>query len=389
MTVDSADNKKINPLPNGWQTFALRFVVVMSVLLIVLPTLPALISNLVYSFSGASPKIYWYLSRASGFVTLTILWVSMSLGLGITNKMARLWPGAPTAFAMHQFTSLLGLAFSAYHALVLMGDHFVDFSLPRLMVPFSVEYQTFWVGLGQVCFYMWLLVVISFYFRQRIGQKAWRLIHYVNFAVYAMGFLHGLKSGTDSHDLWAVGYFVLSGLSIMFLLGSRVNEVLLQKKVSLVAVTFSQLASLAERFKTAARTVSQIKINLPSASLLWEQARKSIPSRKTTTERLLEQIEDSPSQDMTFEPRSTGRGSTENSPVEILEGTFQGRKFRVRIFKEPAENPTSDVEADPEAESKQQRLKILSENLRDTLQNVPAEPLAADGQSTSRIFLED
>lgn len=46
----------------------------------------------------------------------------MVLGLGITNKMARLWPGAPTAFAIHEYVSLLGL--------VLMGDHFVDFSLP-------------------------------------------------------------------------------------------------------------------------------------------------------------------------------------------------------------------------------------------------------------------
>src|SRR5512147_2522399 len=109
MIVNNAENTKLNQTSTGLQTFVFRFVVVTAILLVAIPTLPTLISNLVYSFSGASPKIYWYLSRASGFVTLSILWVSMALGLGITNKMARMWPGAPTAFAMHQFTSLLGL----------------------------------------------------------------------------------------------------------------------------------------------------------------------------------------------------------------------------------------------------------------------------------------
>ena len=40
----------------------------------------------------------------------------MALGLGITNKMARLWPGAPAAFALHEYVSLLGLAFAVFHA---------------------------------------------------------------------------------------------------------------------------------------------------------------------------------------------------------------------------------------------------------------------------------
>src|SRR5512141_465609 len=144
-------NEKEMIQPNGspLQSWVFRFVAVIALSLIIIPILPMLISNLAYSFSGEKPKIYWYLSRASGFVTLTILWAAMAMGIGITNKMVRLWPGAPTAFSVHQYTSILGLAFAAYHGLVLMGDHYTDFSLPRLVTPFSIAYKTFWIGLGQ------------------------------------------------------------------------------------------------------------------------------------------------------------------------------------------------------------------------------------------------
>ncbi|HSB00901.1 MAG TPA: hypothetical protein VLE49_09650, partial [Anaerolineales bacterium] len=202
MSIDQSENTKAGETLFGLQRYLMRFIAVVTVLLILIPLLPGLLSNLAYSFSGEAPKLYWYLSRSAGFVALTILWASMVLGLGITNKLARRWPGAPAAFAIHEYVSLLGLAFAVYHGLVLMGDHFVDFSLPRLLMPFSIEYETFWVGLGQLGFYVWAIVTASFYVRRLIGQKTWRLIHFINFATYTMGVLHGLLSGTDSGVNW-------------------------------------------------------------------------------------------------------------------------------------------------------------------------------------------
>jgi DMSO/TMAO reductase YedYZ heme-binding membrane subunit len=202
------------------QPALLRFTGIIVALLLIIPLLPGLISNLAYSFSGPAPRIYWYLSRSAGFV-------------GLTNKMARRWPGAPTAFALHEYVSLLGLAFALYHGLILLGDHFVDFSLPRLMVPFSIQYKTIWVGLGQLAFYVWILAVMSFYVRRRIGQKTWRLIHYVNFATYIMGFLHGIFSGTDSNFTWARGYYWVSGGILLILLAYRLYDSPLKNKLSL------------------------------------------------------------------------------------------------------------------------------------------------------------
>ncbi|MCJ7432540.1 MAG: hypothetical protein MUO77_03540, partial [Anaerolineales bacterium] len=76
---------------------------------------------------------------------LSLLWLSMALGLGITNKMARLWPGAPATFAIHEYVSLLGMAFALFHALVLLGDHYINFTFAQMLVPFAtVDYRPFW-----------------------------------------------------------------------------------------------------------------------------------------------------------------------------------------------------------------------------------------------------
>ncbi|MBK9924097.1 MAG: hypothetical protein IPP66_02290 [Anaerolineales bacterium] len=195
--------------------------------------LPIWMPNMAGSLAGESPKVYWYLSRATAFVSLTILWISMALGLGMTNKMARLWPGAPAAFAIHEYVSLLGLAFALFHGLILLGDHYINFTVAQVFTPFStVDYRPTWVGLGQVSFYIWLFVALSFYVRSMIGQKTWRVIHYLSFAMYIMGLVHGLFGGTDSSANWAQWYYWISGGSLLFLLIHRIVNSIFEKATS-------------------------------------------------------------------------------------------------------------------------------------------------------------
>jgi predicted ferric reductase len=205
------------------QTFLL-FMMAMAVgLLVAVVLLPTWMPNLAFSLGGEEPKAYWYLSRATAFISLSLLWVSMALGLGVTNKMARFWPGTPAAFAIHEYVSLLGLAFAMFHALVILGDKYISFTLLQLLTPFSTfNYKPFWVGLGQVGFYIWALVALSFYIRPTIGQKTWRLLHYLSFGMYFMGLLHGIFSGTDSSAVWAQQYYWFSGASLLFLFFVRV-----------------------------------------------------------------------------------------------------------------------------------------------------------------------
>src|SRR6185369_2460386 len=123
----------------------------------------------------------------------------------------------------HQHASLLGLAFALFHALVLMGDHYINYSLAQVLTPFaSTEYRPLWVGLGQIGLYMMALVGLSFYVRGVTGHRFWRLIHYLSFAVFLLGLAHGVGSGTDTTTAWARGMYWASGGSLLFLMIYRV-----------------------------------------------------------------------------------------------------------------------------------------------------------------------
>ena len=185
--------------------------------------LPAWLPGLTASLLGPEPKAYWYLSRSSAFVSFVCLWLSMAFGLLITNRLSRLWPGAPATVDLHQFFSLLGLAFGLFHALILLGDRFIGYTPLTLLVPFAGgEYRPLWVGLGQVGFYLTLIVSLSVYARKRIGQKNWRRLHYASFLCFVLVLAHGILSGTDGASLWARAIYWIAGGSTLFLTAYRI-----------------------------------------------------------------------------------------------------------------------------------------------------------------------
>lgn len=176
--------------------------------------LPLLLPALAGSLAGAEPKAAWFLARSSGLVAYVLVWLTTLLGLLITGRLARLWPGGPLAFELHQHTSLLGLGLALFHALVLLGDRYIGYQLWQIATPFAgAAYRPLWVGLGQIGAYLLALVGLSFYMRPWIGLRAWRLVHGLSFAVFALVLAHALQSGTDSAALgllyWASGASVL------------------------------------------------------------------------------------------------------------------------------------------------------------------------------------
>ncbi len=191
---------------------------------------PIWLPGLANSLLSAEPKAYWYLARSSGFVAYGLLWLAMIFGLLITSRTARLWPGGPVAFDLHQHASLLGLAFALFHGLILLGDTYIQADLGQLLVPFAYTgYQPLWVGLGQVGFYIMLIVSLSFYLKGVLGRTAWRIIHMLSFAMFAANEAHGVLSGSDSDTLWAQQIYWGSAGSVLFLTLYRVLVVRLRR----------------------------------------------------------------------------------------------------------------------------------------------------------------
>ena len=204
MSINSTQEFDQLPPAVRLDTLLLMLLAIAAGVLTAVVVLPSWLPGLSASLLGPEPKVYWYLSRSSAFVAYLLLWASMTTGLAISSRLARIWPGGPLAFDLHQHTSLLGLGFALFHALILIGDRYINYSLGQVLIPFaSSSYRPLWVGLGQIGWYILAIVSLSFYVRRKIGHRLWRLIHFLSYAMFALALIHGLLSGTDSTAGWA------------------------------------------------------------------------------------------------------------------------------------------------------------------------------------------
>jgi predicted ferric reductase len=148
-----------------------------------------------------------------------LLGLSMLAGLSVTTRLARHGGGPSAGYALHRYASLLGLGLALLHALSLFGDPYAGYTLTGLAVPFASEgYRPHWLGLGQVALYLFGAISLSFFVRDRLGVRTWRLVHSLSFALFLLALIHGLQSGSDSSTPWATALYWVSGASV--LLGS-------------------------------------------------------------------------------------------------------------------------------------------------------------------------
>jgi predicted ferric reductase len=157
---------------------------------------------------------FWYLSRAAGLSAYVVLVVNMALGLALSLSLPERWVKKWRLFDLHQVSGLMVVGLLALHVFALLGDAYIGYTLPELLVPFLSPYRPLSVALGILGFYLTLVVTFTFYVRQWIGRRTWRLIHYGSFAVFALGLLHGILSGTDTGTPWAVAIYAASALGI-------------------------------------------------------------------------------------------------------------------------------------------------------------------------------
>jgi predicted ferric reductase len=169
-----------------------------------IPTLSASISQ---------RTAFWYLSRVGGFVAYVLLWLSVTFGLLLKSKIARVWPGMGRAAEFHRNLSAFALVYIAFHALILLGDRYIGFTLGALLIPFATAaYRPFWVGLGQIAAYLTATVVLSSYARRRIGTRMWRALHYATFILFYLALAHALLAGTDARTPWALALYISTGV---------------------------------------------------------------------------------------------------------------------------------------------------------------------------------
>jgi predicted ferric reductase len=168
-------------------------------------------------FGASTGQMTWFITRASGIIAYLLLWLSTVWGLAVSSKMFdKLVPRAFT-YDAHEYLSLLAFAFTFVHVAILLADHFMPFNVAQLFVPFISDYRPFWVGVGIIATYLSLLVTVTFYLRRMIGQRAFRVIHYLSFAGFLGVLVHSWFSGTDTGLVATRIMYLVTGLSVIFM----------------------------------------------------------------------------------------------------------------------------------------------------------------------------
>lgn len=186
--------------------------------LLALALSPAWVPALAGSLGGVEPPAYWYLSRASGLTAYGLIWLSITLGLAQSTGLAK---GA-TLLAWHRHAASTGIAFTAFHALVLLGDRHVGGDPAALLVPFAMRaHAPGWVGLGQLAAYGLVAVAGSFALRRKIGARAWRGIHYASFTVFVLVVVHAALAGSDAGHPVVIVYLSATTAVVAALVGLR------------------------------------------------------------------------------------------------------------------------------------------------------------------------
>ncbi len=180
--------------------------------------LPFLAPDLTHSLLAADSQLFWYASRGSAIVGYILLWASTAMGLMMSTRLGKTWPGMKFSYNLHQFISNLGFLFIVFHALILLGDQYMKPGLLSLLIPFNFQnYLPVWVGIGQIVIYLWGILAASFYAKKLTGHKVWRALHYAGFLAFFGGTLHGITSGTDSSQAWMQFIYWASASSVLFL----------------------------------------------------------------------------------------------------------------------------------------------------------------------------
>ena len=175
-------------------------------------------------FARPDGNAFWLASRAAGITAYLAITLSIVFGLFLSTGAADRFIARAKSVEIHRFLSVASLALIALHAFALVADRFVHFDLLDVWVPFLAPYRPFAVGIGVLAAYAIIVVHASFGLRRRIGQRTWRALHYLSFALFALSTAHGLLAGSDAGTSWMRVVYASSFGAVLALVVGRVAD---------------------------------------------------------------------------------------------------------------------------------------------------------------------
>jgi predicted ferric reductase len=169
------------------------------------------------SLNELATRLPWYVSRAAGITAYLLLSATTLFGLAISTRSFDRWIPRGNVTALHEHLSWLAFGLVGLHVGALLLDTYEPFRLSQILIPFTSHYRPVAVGVGVLSMYLMGIVIASFYVRRRIGQRAWRMLHYSTFALFVLATAHGIFAGSGAGDAWTQWLYLGCGAMAVFL----------------------------------------------------------------------------------------------------------------------------------------------------------------------------
>jgi sulfoxide reductase heme-binding subunit YedZ len=151
-----------------------------------------------------SDQILWLAARGAGIVSLLLFTSVVCLGvLTVVRWQSPSWPRF-LSVGLHRNLALLSVVFLALHIVSAVIDPYTSLGFIAAAIPFASTYRPLWVGLGVIAFDLLLALVVSSLLRARLGQRAWRAIHWLAYAAWPLALAHGFGAGSDGSAAWMI-----------------------------------------------------------------------------------------------------------------------------------------------------------------------------------------
>jgi sulfoxide reductase heme-binding subunit YedZ len=180
----------------------------------------------VFAAAAAStgPSWLWYATRGLGVVTLIVLTITVVLGI----LSAVRWSGESTprfvAADLHRNLSLLGVLLLVAHVVTTVLDPYAHIGVRDVIIPVGAAYRPIWLGMGVVAAEILIAVAASSLLRDRVGPRAWRLIHWTAYASWPLSVVHGLGTGSDSRAPWLVAVVASCVAAVLLAIIQRIRR---------------------------------------------------------------------------------------------------------------------------------------------------------------------
>lgn len=172
----------------------------------------------------SSPSPYWFITRATGAVSLLLLTLAVAIGIAHVRRdrigdMPRF-----VVDSIHRSASLLAVCFIVVHVLTSVLDRFAPITLLDAVVPLTSAYRPLWLGLGAVAFDLVIAVTVTSLLRARLGYRAWRITHWLAYASWPIALVHGLGTGSDTNAGWMLALTAACTAVVLAAVVLRVSE---------------------------------------------------------------------------------------------------------------------------------------------------------------------